>query len=283
MKIGMNLLLWTGHVTEEHFPLFDKLKAVGFDGAEIPIFDTTSPEHYRRIGQVAKDAGLELTAVAAFTEEDPLAESEAARSRAADHLVRVVERAHDSGIQLVVGPLYQTLGQFSGSAPTADERRRIADVHRRAAPAATAAGVEFSIEPLNRFEAYLLNTMEQGLAYLDELDTPGFGLLFDTFHTNIEEKDPDAALSEVHAAGRLNHIHISENDRGTPGRGHARIKETISIAKKGGYDGWLTIEAFGSAVPELIAATRVWRDFFPNPEQVYTEGYTVIREAWDAA
>ena len=67
------------------------------------------------------------------------------------------------------------------------------------------------------------------------------------------------------------------------GKGHAKIRETIVAAKALGYDGWLTIEAFGRAVPELAAATRVWRDFFPNPEDVYTEGYRYIREIWDDA
>jgi len=105
--------------------------------------------------------------------------------------------------------------------------------------------------------------------------------IFDTFHANIEEKDVLAGLGDVHAVGALGHVHISENDRGTPGRGHARIAETIVELKRLGYDGWLTIEAFGRAVPELAAATRVWRDFFASPEEVYTEGYALIRDTWD--
>ena len=135
-----------------------------------------------------------------------------------------------------------------------------------------------AFEPLNRFEAHLLNTIEQSIAYTNRVGEAGFGVLYDTFHANIEEKDPLAALHAVHAVGALSHIHISENDRGTPGKGHAKIRETIVAAKALSYDGWLTIEAFGRAVPELAAATRVWRDFFPNPEEVYTEGYRYIRE-----
>ena len=81
----------------------------------------------------------------------------------------------------------------------------------------------------------------------------------------------------------IRHIHISENDRGTPGTGHAKTVETIRAAKKRGYAHWLTIEAFGRALPDLAAATRVWRDFFPSREEVYRDGYKLIRETWDQA
>ncbi|MEY2926321.1 MAG: hypothetical protein RL367_798, partial [Pseudomonadota bacterium] len=123
-------------------------------------------------------------------------------------------------------------------------------------------------------------TCEQGIAYVDRIGGE-MTILYDTFHANIEEKDPLAALAAVHQAGALGHVHISENDRGTPGRGHAKIRETIAALKALGYDGWMTIEAFGRAVPELAAATRVWRDFFANPEEVYTQGYRYIRDCWD--
>jgi D-psicose/D-tagatose/L-ribulose 3-epimerase len=144
------------------------------------------------------------------------------------------------------------------------------------------AGIVPALEPLNRFEAYLLNTMDQAIAYAERVGSDGIGILYDTFHANIEEKDPLAALHAIHASGNLSHVHISENDRGTPGRGHAKIRETIAALKAFGYDGWLTIEAFGRGVPELAAATRVWRDFFASPEEVYTEGYQLIRSCWEA-
>jgi D-psicose/D-tagatose/L-ribulose 3-epimerase len=104
--------------------------------------------------------------------------------------------------------------------------------------------------------------------------------MYDTFHANIEEKDPIAAIETVFRSGKLNHVHISENDRGTPGRGHINIPAAIKKLKSLGYDGWMTIEAFGGALPDLAAATRVWRDFFPSTKQVYEEGYALIRKSW---
>ena len=82
-------------------------------------------------------------------------------------------------------------------------------------------------------------------------------------------------------ADHLGHVHISENDRGTPGRGHVDFARTFAMLRQVGYDGHVTIEAFGRALPALAAATRVWRDLSPAPEQVYREGYSLIRHGWD--
>ena len=285
MKIGMNLLLWTGHVTAEHIPVLEALKATGFDGVEVPVFDPSDVAHYKWLGGVLDDLGLERTAVALIPDEahSPISPDAAARQSGVDHLTRVIECCEALGSQALVGPWFQPLGVFSGNGPTDQELERCAGVHRAVAQQARDAGMICALEPLNRFECYLLNTCEQSSAYLERLGEPGFGILYDTFHANIEEKDPVAAFHAAWAKGHVNHVHISENDRGTPGRGHAAIRQTIAALKSVGYDGWLTIEAFGKALPELAAATRVWRDFFASPEEVYTEGYQYIRNCWDAA
>lgn len=285
MKIGMNMLLWTGHVTDEHLPVLQALKATGFDGVEIPVFDASSPAHYRGLAKILDDFGLERTVVALVPDEahSPISPDPACRAAAFDHLGRVIDCAYALGGTVLAGPWFQPLGVFSGDMPTEAELDRCADVHRRVVPLARAAGLVCALEPLNRFEAHLLNTCEQAASYSDRVGEPGFGILYDTFHANIEEKDPVAALRALHGSGWLTHVHISENDRGTPGRGHAKIRETIGALTEVGYDGWLTIEAFGRGLPELAAATRVWRDFFANEEDVYTEGYRFIRECLDAA
>lgn len=146
--------------------------------------------------------------------------------------------------------------------PQQDELQRCADCLIGLAEVARGSDLTIAVEPLNRFEAYLLNTAEQANAMMAAVGRPEIAILYDTFHAHIEEKDPIAALHGVHSAGHLGHVNISETDRGTPVEGHAKIRETISALKHLGYDGWLTIEAFGKAVPELATATRVWRDFF---------------------
>jgi D-psicose/D-tagatose/L-ribulose 3-epimerase len=76
---------------------------------------------------------------------------------------------------------------------------------------------------------------------------------------------------------QVSHIHISENDRGTPGSGHAPILPAIAAARAEDYDGRLTVEAFGHALPDIAAATRVWRPLFPSYENVTTEAIALIR------
>ena len=283
MKIGFNLLLWTTHVVEENFPVLEKLKATGYDGVELPVFDTSDPGHFATIGAAIKDQGLGCTAVTVCPDEEhnPISPDAGNRQGAVDHLKRVLDCAAAAGAEVLCGPFYQVLGQFTGAYPTEQELAHGAEVHKAVADHAESVNIKLAIESLNRFESHLLNTMEQAKSYVQRVDKPAFGTMYDTFHANIEEKDPIAALTSSFDV--INHVHISENDRGTPGRGHCPIVKTIQLLKQNGYDEWLTIEAFGGALPDLAAATRVWRDFFASEEEVYQEGYKLIRETWDNA
>ena len=137
------------------------------------------------------------------------------------------------------------------------------------------------LEALNRFECYLVNTMAGLSAHLEAIGHPNIRAMYDTFHSNIEEADPIAAFTDN--LRNIVHVHISENDRGVPGRGNILWDQTFRAIRGSGYDGWLTIEAFGRGLPALAAATKVWRDFAESPEAVYREGYAHIRNGWEAA
>ena len=282
MKIGFNLLLWTSHVDESHLQHIEALKVAGYDGVEVPMFGG-DVAHYRWLGQKIRDLGLGVTAITIIPDaaHNPLSENAAHRQAAVDHLAAATEWAVALGSPILCGPIHQPLGLFTGEAPTDTERGRLAEVHHKAAHTAGQAGIPLVMEYLNRFEAYIVNTMADALAHAKRVDHPNFGVMHDTYHANIEEKDPVGIVYQ--AAPKLRHVHISENDRGTPGRGHIPFGSHFKALRAVGYDGWLTIEAFGRALPDLAAATRVWRDFYPNPEQVYQEGIRLIRDGWDAA
>lgn len=282
MKIGFNLLLWTAHVEESHLPHIAALKAAGYDGVEVPMFGGDTA-HYRWLGDRIRDLGLEATAVTMIPDaaHNPLSDDPAHRQAAVDHLAAATEWAAALGAGLLCGPFHQPLGLFTGAGPTEAEKGRLADVHRRAAETAARHGIPLAIEYLSRFEAYILNTMADALAHVARVDHPNFGVMHDTFHANIEEKDPVGVIRQ--AGPKLLHVHVAENDRGTPGRGHIPFAAHFRALRAVGYDGWLTVEAFGRTQPALAAATRVWRDFYPNPEQVYQEGIRLIRDGWAAA
>ncbi len=280
MKIGINLLLWTGHVTpQEHGAVLRSIAAAGYNGVEVPVFDGEDPAQYHDLAALLDDLGLERTVSTAFTDPalNPVSAYAGERQAAFDQARRIIDCAAQLEAELVVGPLFQPLGHFTGAGPTQVELDRCAQFLRDLAPHARTANLRLAVEPLNRFEAHVLNTCEQARSLMQAVDDPGVGVLFDTFHAHIEERDPVAALAELLDHGHVAHVHISENDRGTPGKGQARIGPAIALLKARDYQGWLTIEAFGQAVPELAAATRVWRAFFADPDEVVSEGIGYIR------
>ena len=281
MKIGMCMFLWTTHVTQDHEALLRDIKATGFDGVEVPIFEGT-PDHFARLGGLLDDIGLARTAVAAMG--DPamnLIGDAAARGAGVAHMRHVIDCAQALGASTVAGPLHSTLGQFSGVGPTAEEIGHSIASQRAIGDHAAARGVTVALEALNRFECYLVNTMGDLGAHLDAVGHPNIRAMYDTFHCNIEESDPIAAFTDN--LRHIAHVHISENDRGVPGRGNIPWAETFRAIRRSGYDGWLTIEAFGRGLPALAAATKVWRDFAESPEAVYRDGYAHIRRGWDKA
>jgi len=282
MKTGFCMLLWTTSVDSSHRALLEDLKATGYDGVEIPVFDGT-PEEYRKLGSLLDDIGLERTAISIMPTVDvnPLSSEKNVRAQAVERLEWLIDCTSALGATTVGGPLHQTLGHFSGQPATDDERASAREVHLAAATHAQAAGVTIALEAVNRFESYFVTTMQELADYVASVDHPAIRGMYDTFHANLEEADPVAAFDTI--SPWCAHVHVSENDRGVPGRGHVPFVETFRTIRASGYDGWLTIEAFGRGLPDLAAATRVWRDFAESPEAVYREGYRTMVEGWAAA
>ena len=172
MKLGFNLLLWTTHVVDEHVPLFDRLKATGYDGVEIPLFEG-EVSHYKRLGRIVKDAGLAASAVTVLpTGKSAIAAEAAERALALDHLKWAIDCAAALGANVLCGPFHQPLGEFSGIGPTEAEKSHCVEVHKQAAQYAARSGIELSVEPLNRFECYFLNTARDAQALVNRVGEP---------------------------------------------------------------------------------------------------------------
>jgi len=280
MKTGMNLLLWATHITQEHFPLLAKLKQTGFDGLEIPLFEGDAA-HYRTVRAELDKNGLKSTTVTVATPEaNPISPEPGIRKAAVDRLKWAIEMSSILGAENLCGPYHSPLAVFSGTGPTEDEKSRAADVLRQAAEIAQGAKVRLCIEYLNRFECYFLTTAADAVALVNRVNHPNFRTMYDTFHAHIEEKNQASAIRMV--KGVVGHVHISENDRGTPGTGQVTWDQVFPALREIGYDGWLVIEAFGRALPALAAATKVWRDLFQSPEEVYGKGLEFMKRKWKA-
>jgi D-psicose/D-tagatose/L-ribulose 3-epimerase len=276
VKLGMNMLLWSTDVSgSEYDPTFAMLKDAGFDGVEVPIFDR-EVEKYVELGTRLDALGLERLAVSARSADDnPISEDPAVRAEAAAATRANLDSAAALGAPLICGPLGAPLGVFSGAPPTADEKARSAEYLREVAPYAEERGVTIVLEYLNRFEMYLTNTASDLAALVREVDHPNVRMMYDTFHAHVEEKDPRAALQDCKDV--LVHVHLSENDRSTPGAGQVEWEETFAALKEIDYDGWVVIEAFGDSLPELAGATKIWRRMFESEEQLARDGAAFIR------
>lgn len=281
MKFGMNLLLWTASVDESHYPLLAALRSVGFDGVELPLFDADEAA-LRRLSAELRAQGLRSTAVTVSPREaNPIDPDPAVRRAAAEYLKRRIDWCALVGAEVLCGPFHSALGALQGRGRTPEEWSWCVEVQREAAEHARAAGVVLSVEPLNRFEVYFLNTAADARLLVEEVGVPGYGFLYDTFHANIEETGIGASIRDN--ASAINHVHVSENHRGIPGAGHVHWDESFQALRGSGYDGWLVIEAFGRALPELAAATCIWRDLFDSEMDVAREGYRFMRAGWERA
>ena len=275
MRFGVTTYIWAADFTPSHLDVLPRVKAWGFDGIELPIFRPQGfPAAELRRG--IERAGLECTASIALVRGLSLVDDDAdVRRRSIAHMRDTIKVAADLGAQLLAGPAYTPVGQLPGRRRTEDEWQRAIEAYQAVEPTLAACDVTLAVEPLNRFETYFLNTVADGVALCQAAACPHVGLLFDTFHANIEEKDAAASLRL--AAPHVRHIHMSENDRGTPGSGHVDWAGVARVIREIGYDRWLTIEGFGFALGDLSAAASIWRDIERTPEAIPEDGIRFVR------
>ena len=276
MKFGMNLLLWTGDLSDSILPTLEMLKKIGYDGVEIPIF-TPDEKKFALWGKRLDELGLKRTAVTIRLEADnPISPDPKVRAAGIAATKATLDSCKAAGVESLIGPYHSALGYFSGAGPTPDEWKWGIEGMRQVAEYAGKLGVMLGLEPLNRFETYLLNSAADGARFVREVGHPNCRLMYDTFHANIEEKNVAAAVKSC--ADVLIHVHVSENDRSTPGAGDIRWDETFDALKSVNYDGWMTVEAFGLALPEIAAATKIWRRMYQSEEQLATDALAFMKK-----
>lgn len=266
MILGVNTLIWTAHFEAAHVSLFPQIKAHGFDGVEVARFSFDGFPA-AEIRNAAASEGLQLALCSAFVGNMSFADGV---GNPREHLLRCLEASVAIGSSIVVGPFCTPVGQLPGRRRTGDEWKRVVLGLQSVASDYEKAGVKLAVEPLNRFETYFLNTTADAVRLCEEVGSSHVGILFDTFHANIEEKNIAEALR---GTGRqLAHVHTCENDRGAPGSGHVDWLGVIAALKERNYEGWCTIESFGFNIKEIAAAACIWRDLAPSPEDIAWDG-----------
>ena len=279
MKIdfGVSTWLWTSPFSTDTISLFPKIKAMGFSHVEIPIEDPDIIDAgvvYRALA----DHGLKPVACGAFgpsrdlTHEDP-----AVHQQCFDYIAKCLDMCLELKAGFLAGPMYSAVGKARLVPPEQrnTEWSRAVDNLREVCQMAADRQLEIALEPLNRFESDLVNTAEDVVRLIEDINHPAAKILLDSFHMSLEERDMEAAIRT--AGDRLIHVQVSENYRGTPGTGQTpwgalrRGLETI------GYRGVVSIESFTPHVQELAGAVCIWKTLAPSQDGFASEGLAFLR------
>jgi D-psicose/D-tagatose/L-ribulose 3-epimerase len=277
MKLGVNTLIWSASYDNSVEEMLPAIQEHGFNGIEIPIFqmEGVSPTRIRRAVEQNRLAcnviGVLMNGLSLITDDA------ATRLRSLQWMKDLISISAECGAETLAGPLYCPVGYLPGRRRTADEWSRAVEAYQQLGETLVQHNVTLAIEPLNRFETFFLNTAEDAALLAEQVGHPNIGILYDTFHANIEEKNIAAGMLKI--GKHLKLIHTCENDRGIPGSGHTDWPAVFTAIRQLKYDGWLTIESFGFAIPELCAAAAIWRDIESSPSAIAFEGIQFLKQS----
>lgn len=278
MQTGVSTFVWVSPFSTASFHLLQKIKAAGYDIIEAAVEDAGLID-WPQLKSMAQDAGLKITISGAFGPDRDLSSDNAAiRRQALDYIIECTRIAQQMGSPVFTGPLYAAVGKTRIVSPEqkAQERNWCLQGLSEAAKAASDHGVLLGVEPLNRFETDMINTVDQALELVREAGHPSLRISLDTFHANIEEKDIPAAIRKI-GGDMLCHVQGNESDRGTPGTGHLNWTGIRDALMDIGYDGAIVLETFGAPSKELARAACIWRPLANSADELATEGAAFYR------
>lgn len=284
--IGANTWIWTSPLTDEKLAeLAPRISAWGFDLAELPV-ENPGDWDPRRAAEILRASGLGATVCAVMAPGRELVAADRETVAATqDYLRACVEAAAivGGGVgPVVAGPMYASVGRKWRVAASgrAELLRELAGNLGPVAEYAAERGVRLALEPLNRFETSLINTVEQAVEVVDAVGSPALGLLLDTFHMNVEERSITDAIGL--AGDRAFHFHACANDRGAPGADHLDWDGIVGALRDVGYGGVVSIESFTAENDAIATAAAIWRPLAGSQDDIAINGLDFLRRALGA-
>lgn len=283
IKVGISSFILASPFSDADLHVAKKVKEMGYDVLEICVEDPSllSADAIIEMAQVHE---LEVSICGAFgPDRDVSHEDPAMRAKGIEYIKTCVDLAAAVGSRFVSGPMYSATGKARLLSP-AGRREQFGwtvESLREVGQYAATKKIGLAIEPLNRFETDLINTIGQGVALCQAIGLSNVGLLIDTFHMNIEEKSLTSAI--VGAQDFIFHVQVSENDRGTPGSGQVHWVEFFQVLKAIGYSGSIVVESFLPTVAEIARAVSLWRPVAESMDALASEGSAFIHEALEIA
>jgi D-psicose/D-tagatose/L-ribulose 3-epimerase len=278
MRFGVNTWVWVAPLTGNDIEtLMPRVAAMGFDLIELPI-EVPNSFDYARAAELSRRYGLGVSTCAVIGADRDLIHPDGnVRAHGVEYVRHCIDAAQILGSDRVVGPLYSGVGRLWRQTATErdQDNARLVEQLRPLAEYAAERQVVLCVEPLNRFETSFINVAEQAIELVDRVAHPGFQLMLDTFHMNIEERSLGDA---IRASGpRLRHLHACENDRGAPGSGHLLWNDIAAALHDIGYDGPVVIESFTDKVQSIARAAAIWRPLAPSQDALARDGLAFLR------
>lgn len=282
ISLGVSTWLWTSPFGTETTALFPKIKEMGYDAVEIPVEDPALIDA-KKVREALAENGLRPIVCGAFgTSRDLTHDDPAFHRNSLDYIQASFEITAELGAKFLAGPMYSAVGKARLVSPEQKKtewERAVTNLHK-VCQMAEAQGLEIALEPLNRFETDLINTTEDLMRLIRDINHPAAKVLLDAFHMNIEEPDIEKAI--LSAGDKLIHVQVSENYRGTPGTGQTRWDAYKRGLEKAGYSGAVSIESFTPDIKELAGAVCIWRPLVPSQDEFAREGYKFLKQ-WAAS
>lgn len=278
MKFGINSFIWESPFSSESLGLIEKAANMGFDTFEIAV-ENPNLIQVDELHAALQRHGMQAVVCGVFgPDRDLSSEDPAMRQATEQYITFCIDMAKKLGASIVCGPMYASVGK-ARLIPAAERRQeweRSVKSMRTLAAYAGEQGVRLAIEPLNRFETDMINTIEQALAYVNDVGHPNIGLHLDTFHMHLEEKDSAEGIRR--AGDRVFHFHACENDRGVPGRGQVNWASIAVALRSIGYNGAVVIESFTPEVQSIARAACMWRPVAPDQDTIAREGLAFLKQ-----
>jgi D-psicose/D-tagatose/L-ribulose 3-epimerase len=267
--VGIYYAYWVHDWDVDFLPFVDKVKALGFDQLELhaAILEGREPSYRLKIREQADKAGVALSYGMGLDKDYDLSSTdEQVRQRGVAYMKRIIQAVEEMGGGMIGGTVHSYWPAVFPEGVQSKEPmlQQSLKSMTELAPFAIEHGVTLNVEVINRFEQFLINTCDEALAYVEEINSPACNILLDTFHMNIEEDSIGGAIRK--AGKRLAALHIGEPNRKPPGMGRmpwGEIKESLDAI---GFTGPLVMEPFLTPGGTIGRAIGVWREIEKNPD-----------------
>lgn len=274
MKFGVTSWVWVYPFDPK---VIKRVEEMGFDGIEIPIEDPSKIDG-EKIREILRSSRIECSSICAVMspKRDLANDDNDIRENGKRYVRTCIDFSVKFDSEIVAGPIYSSVGPTLGMPDKNKEWRYAVEGLKELGKYAEDRGVFLAIEPLNRYETHLINTVSECLKLIKEVDSPALKVHFDTYHANIEEKSLGNAIRQC--GSLLYHFHSCENDRGTPGSGHIEWNEAAKALKEIEYNRYMVIETFQHGIKEIATAASIWRPLAPNQDEIARDGLNFLKK-----